>query len=92
VTGKDDQPVGRAVVALFASDGKRVVKSVQADAQARFQFGGIPPGDYKLIAWDDVSHDDLEDPEFVKRFESQAAGISLAASGSMAASLQVVSQ
>jgi hypothetical protein len=90
--GGDDQPAGRAVVGLFSADGKGVPKSLQADAQGAFQFSGIPPGDYKLIAWDDVSRDDLENPEFAKQFESKAAAISVTANGSATASLKVVSK
>jgi hypothetical protein len=65
---------------------------LQADAQGAFHFSGIPPGDYKLIAWDDVSHDELENPEFVKQYANKATAISLPASGSATASLKIVSK
>ena len=90
--GEDDQPTGSAVVGLFSADGKGVPRSLQADAQGAFHFSAIPPGDYKLIAWDDVSRDDLENPEFVKQFDSKATAISVTANGSATASLKVVSK
>jgi hypothetical protein len=90
--GEDDQPMGRAVVALFAADGKGAPASLQADAKGAFHFNAVPPGDYKLIAWGDVSRDDLENPEFVKRFADKAATISIAANGSATISLKVVSR
>jgi hypothetical protein len=90
--GEDDQPVGGAVVGLFAADGKGKPASLQADAKGAFHFDAVPPGDYKLIAWGDVSRDDLENPEFVKRFDSQATAVSIAANGSATASLKVVSK
>jgi hypothetical protein len=90
--GSDDQPRSGAVVALFPADEKSAPKSLQADAQGMFHFSAVPPGDYKLLAWDDVSHDDLENPGFVKRFDSQATAITLAAGGTAAASIKLVSQ
>ncbi len=92
VAGDDDQPVGRAVVGLFPADGKGKPASLQADAKGAFHFSAVPPGDYKLIAWTDVSRDDLENPEFVKRFHGRATAISVTANGSATASLKVVSQ
>lgn len=90
--GEDESPKGRAVVGLFPGDGKGPARSLQADAQGAFHFSGIPPGDYKLIAWDDVSHDELENPEFVKQYANKATAISLPASGSATASLKIVSK
>jgi protocatechuate 3,4-dioxygenase beta subunit len=87
--GSDDQPRGGAVVALLSSDGKSSPKSMQADAQGAFHFSAVPPGDYKLLAWDDVSRDDLENPAFARRFDSQATAITLAASGTVAASVKL---
>jgi len=77
------------VVALLSSDGKSSPKSMQADAQGAFHFSAVPPGDYKLLAWDDVSRDDLENPAFARRFDSQATAITLAASGTVAASVKL---
>jgi carboxypeptidase family protein len=88
--GKDDQPFGGAVIALFSADGKDYLRSLQADPQGAFHFKGIPPGDYTVIAWDDVSRDDLENPQFVKQFDSEATPISLAARGSATASIKIV--
>jgi hypothetical protein len=86
----DDRPFANAVVALVPSDGNGSPHSTQADAQGAFHFSAIPPGDYKLLAWDDVSRDDLENPTFLRRFEGSASAISLAPGGSAAASVRVI--
>jgi len=90
--GTGGQPYGGAVIALFPADGKGEVRSLQANAQGVFHFEGIPPGDYTLIAWDDVSQDDLENPQFVKQYESQAARVSVPAGGLATASIKIVGQ
>lgn len=92
VAGDDDQPVGRAIVGLFPADGKGKPSSLQADAKGAFHFNAVPPGDYNLIAWGDVSRDDLENPQFVNRFANNATAISIAANGSAAAALKIVSK
>jgi hypothetical protein len=37
----------------------------------------VTPGDYKLLAWEDVEPNAYQDPEFVKPFESRAESLSL---------------
>jgi hypothetical protein len=88
--GKDDKASANAVVALVPSDGKGSPYSTQADGQGLFHFSAVRPGDYKLLAWDDVSRDDLENPAFLKRFEGSGSAISLAPGGSAAASVRVM--
>lgn len=89
---KDDTPFEGAVVALIPTDGKSAPRSTISGPQGAFHFTGVPPGDYKLMAWDDVGRDDLENPEFIKRFDSQATPVKLAASGSATVSIRVLSQ
>jgi hypothetical protein len=60
--------------------------------QGAFHLTGVPPGDYKLMAWDDVGRDDLENPGFIKRFESQGTPVKLSASGTATVSPRVISQ
>ena len=92
VAGDDDKPVGRAVVGLFPAGGKGKPASLQADVKGAFHFNAVPPGDYNLIAWGDVSRDDLENPQFVNRFANNATAISVAANGSATAALKIVSK
>ncbi|HTC90661.1 MAG TPA: carboxypeptidase regulatory-like domain-containing protein [Bryobacteraceae bacterium] len=92
VAGDDDRPLGRAVVGLFPADGKGKPASLQADAKGAFHFNAVPPGDHNLIAWGDVSRDDLENPHFVNRFANNATAISVTANGSATAALKIVSK
>jgi hypothetical protein len=72
---KDDTPLEGAVVALIPTDGKGAPRSMISGPQGAFHSTGVPPGDYKLMAWDDVGRDDLENPDFIKRFESQGRAV-----------------
>jgi hypothetical protein len=55
----------------------------KTNEEGRFRF---------MMAWDDVGRDDLENPDFVKRFESQGTPVKLSASGSATVSIKVISQ
>ncbi len=86
---KDDQPLAGAVVALIPSATNERVLSVLSGADGTFHFTSVGPGDYQVMAWDDVSRDDLENPDFVKQYGAQAAEVKLEPNGSAAASVRV---
>ncbi len=86
---KDQNPFANAVVALVPTDGVRATRSLNSGPRGVFHFTGVPPGEYKLLAWDDVTKEDLENPGFVKRFEDQATPVRLAPSGTASASVHV---
>ena len=90
VLDPDDKPVASAVAVLIPADGKRGPLSVLSGADGAFHLAAVPPGDYKLLAWDDVSPDDFENPEFVKGFDSQAVAVKLPASAGVAVSARVI--
>jgi hypothetical protein len=89
-TGSDNQPQANAVIALIPADGKRPPLSLQADDQGAFHFTAAAPGDYKLLAFDDVSREDLANPAFLQRYDSQASPVSVPAGGAATATLKVV--
>jgi hypothetical protein len=88
---KDETPSEGAVVALIPADGKSAPRSMISGPRGAFNLTGVPPGEYKLMAWDDVGRDDLENPDFVKRFDSQGTPVKLAASGTATVSPRVIS-
>jgi len=87
---KDDNPLEGGVVALIPADGKSATRSVKSGPRGAFRINGVPPGEYKLLAWDDVGQDDLENPDFIKQFDSQATGVTLSPSGTATESIRVI--
>jgi hypothetical protein len=90
VTDKDGQPVVGATVALIPKDGAPLAVSGSSDAAGRFRFAGLKPGEYRLLAWDEIEPGAFMDPEFVKQFESGAEAVTLAASGRQSVELKVI--
>ncbi len=75
--GNEDRPIEGGVVALIPADGTPL--STVSGPGGAFHFVAVPPGDYKLFAWDDVSPDEIGSPEFLKRFDSQAVAVKVEA-------------
>ncbi|MEO8597588.1 MAG: carboxypeptidase regulatory-like domain-containing protein [Candidatus Solibacter sp.] len=89
VLTKDGKAAGRAVVALLPKDGGPTVVQT-ADENGMISFRGLKPGEYQLIAWDDVESGAPFDPDFVKPYEAQAKSLKLDASGHEAVQLRSI--
>jgi hypothetical protein len=93
VLDKDEIPVVNATIVLFPNAGRLAeARSVRADEYGGFRVGGLKPGDYKLIAWDDMEDGWYFDPEVVKLAEDRAQTISVTARGSQTVRLKTTSE
>jgi 5-hydroxyisourate hydrolase-like protein (transthyretin family) len=73
-------PRAGAIVALIPTERHRtdLYKSATADAQGRFSLRGIPPGEYKVFAWEQLTRRYLFfDPAFLGQFETQGRSITV---------------
>jgi hypothetical protein len=87
VTGSVTNPAGgqrivRPVVALVPREPERLTdaasyRDATADENGSFTFKNLPPGKYKLYAWEDVEPGAWMDPDFMKPLESLGAAVSL---------------
>lgn len=78
VRAEDGNPMPGAVAALIPNSGKSsLYRETTTDQSGAFSFKGVPPGDYKLLAWEDIDAGAYQDPGFVKQFEGQAVSVSL---------------
>ena len=89
VLDKDGKPGWHAVVALVAKDGGPTVVRT-ADENGILSFAGLKPGDYRLLAWEDVESGAPYDPDFLKAFEAQAKSVKLDGSGHEAIQLKAI--
>ena len=78
VRGPDDNPISGVTVALIPDSHRYpLYNSTFTDQNGAFQFKNVTPGDYKVLAWEDVEPGVYLDPEFVKPFEARAEAVSL---------------
>lgn len=83
--GADEKPVSGATVVLAPEVGKRsrvdLFQQTEADQYGHFSFDGIPPGEYKVFAWDDVEPGMWWDAEFMKKCEGAGEAVTVAVKG-----------
>ncbi len=89
VVDKDGKAGWHAVVALIPKDGSLTVVQT-ADENGILSFKGLKPGDYRLLAWEDVESGAPYDADFVKPFEAQAKSVKLEAAGHEAVQLKAI--
>ena len=69
------QPFSGALVTLIPNppnrDRDELYSSTTSDQLGRFSMPGLPPGDYKLFAWEEIEGESFKDSEFLKTYESQ---------------------
>jgi hypothetical protein len=90
VVDKDGKPVSGATVAMIAKEKAASARSNSTDQNGSVTFPGTRPGEYKLLAWEDVEPGAYADPEFVKLFERQAKEVKLEASRRESVQLKVI--
>jgi hypothetical protein len=86
VLDKDEQPVSGATVLLRS----RIAMHVTTDQYGNYEFSSVPPGNYKLFAWDDVEPNGWNDTEFMKDFEARGRDVTVLADSSQTEKLHVL--
>jgi hypothetical protein len=78
VENSKGDPVARARVdAIAAADRTDWNRSAFSDENGQFKIPDLPPGQYKIFAWENVPDGAPQDPEFRKPFEKQSAPASI---------------
>ncbi len=79
------EPIAGATVLLVPEVSYRkqtyLFRSVNTDRSGRFSIRGIVPGEYKLLAWEDVESGAWEDPEFLNQYEDRAEKLTIQPNG-----------
>jgi carboxypeptidase family protein len=72
------QPVALIEVVLIPDTQRNrpdLYRRVTADINGRFTIRGIPPGNYRLYAWEEIEPYAYFDPEVVQQVESQGKAV-----------------
>jgi len=76
-------PAPQLTVIAFSSDQQywrpqsRQIQAVRTDQSGAFRLRGLPPGDYEIVAVDDVQQGEWFDPSFLERVRTGAKRIAL---------------
>lgn len=84
VGGSGDAPAAGTTVMAFPSDEKlwrpqtRRIQTARADQNGAYRFNNLPPGEYLLVATDDVEQGEWFDPAFLAAVRDKAVRVTLA--------------
>lgn len=89
-----DKPIGRAHVVLLkwpvsSEDVFLSAKDTNADEDGRFQFAGLAPGEYRILAVRSEASEKLDEPHALERLLAGAERITLNAGAAQKQTLQV---
>lgn len=89
------QPAPEAVVALVPQEKERrdsaaYYRQATTDAGGRFTFKDLPPGSYKVFAWDDVESGAWMDPDFLKPLEAKGEAVTVKEGGQETVQVKVI--
>lgn len=67
---------GKAGVVLQSLESG-CVNVALADNAGRFQESGVPPGEYRLLAWDDLDKVEYRNPKVLRQFSKQSTEVTI---------------
>ena len=70
----------------FRSD---LYRSLSVDEHGQFAFPALPPGDYKIFAWESVEENGWFDPDLLARSEGRAVSVRVSDSSTQTISVQI---
>jgi hypothetical protein len=65
-------------------------KFTTSDSNGRFQFQNVPPGSYKLFAWEKIDRAAWNDPGVMQEYERYATPIRIEAGSKMSIDLKAI--
>ncbi len=90
----DQSPVGGALVVLVPDlphrDNDQMYSMKTADGLGRFSLLGLPPGDFKLFAWESVPGTNYVDPDFFETFETRGTRVHIEEKQSQSVQLEAI--
>jgi len=89
VADKDGNASAGSTVVLIPVNKDQPANSTTTDENGAFTFHALKPGDYKVIAWEDVESGAWQDPEFMKPWESKTTDVKIDPSGKATVQIRV---
>jgi hypothetical protein len=93
IVNRDSKPV-QAVQAVLIPERQRdrrdLYRTTVSDQGGRFTFLSIPPGDYRIFAWEDIEPFAYNDPEVLRQYEAQAVLVRIAESSRETVEVRII--
>ena len=96
VQNERQEPATNVTVVLVPEGARRnrfdLYRTTSTDAAGRFHSEGVPPGDYRVFAWDDIETGAWMDPDYLRRFEDRGRPLRISEGGTANLELRVIQQ
>ena len=87
-------PFPGGVAALIPEESDRLREDLyfwsSTDQNGRFTFNNVPPGLYKLFAWEEMPPGALQNPDFIRKFEDRGKPIKVLPNGNITADITLI--
>lgn len=85
VLGSDQKPVATANVILVPAQSRRrnpdLYRTATTDADGTFTMTGLPPGEFKVFAWQTLGGAPYLNPAFMARYEERGSAVTIFGGG-----------
>ena len=85
VQNERQEPEANVTVVLTPDPAHRnrfdLYRTTSTDAMGHFHAEGLPPGDYRVFAWEDVENGAWQDPDFIRPFEDRGRPVRITEAG-----------
>ncbi len=65
-------------------------RTTLTDALGKFSLQGVPPGEYRIFAWDDVDSGAWQDPEFLAVYEERGTRVTVVEGAILATDVKLI--
>jgi 5-hydroxyisourate hydrolase-like protein (transthyretin family) len=95
VLDESQRPAPGAAIVLVHDNGLRYrvnEKTSSSDSSGRFEFTNVPPGNYKLFAFESIERGAWQDPERMRAFESRGVTSRLVEGGKISIDVPLIGE
>jgi hypothetical protein len=95
IVQNDRQEPSANVMVVFVPDPTRrnrldLYRTVSTNALGKFHVEGLPPGDYKVFAWEEVETGAWQNPYFIQQFEDRGRPVRINEGGTSNIELRAI--
>lgn len=87
-------PYAGAITALIPEESMRgridLYQSIPTDQNGRFSFNNVPPGNYRLFAWEEIPAGAAADPDYIRPFAPRSKPVVVQPGGSMETEVNLI--
>jgi hypothetical protein len=94
VTDPQGKNAAGAQVVLVPDEARRgrddAYFTATSDSEGQFTVSNVPPGSYKLFAWEDIPAGAYQYPDFLRRYEDRGQAVTVSPNGSITANAKLI--